>query len=395
MSKNHRLITSKPVGKDLVFGAKRRLGGLPVNVGGDWTPYLPDDDFQSISVETEACASFGTIHAVEILARKIFGVKENLSARYLAKISGTQHDGNDPHVVAETLRHKGVPTEEAWSNTADLDTWEKFYAEPPLSVKALALGFLQKYEFGHEYVKPDYASMLSALEYSPLGVAVWAWNGQDDKGNFTRPKGQGDDHWCVIYNRDIGKCWYVFDTYDKTHKTLAWDFGFSMVKRYTLSKAVIDETVMGLFIKLLKAILSLPNKIAFKLGFVGANLPTLQELAWGDPVAARHSARVVMDTFNLSWKEKDLLCAVIKAESGFDNNAVCKNRNEKGEVTSIDVGICQINSRYHCGEGADFPSTDYVVTHPAEVVAWMVKMYRLGHLNWWCAYQNGSYKKYL
>lgn len=116
---------------------------------------------------------------------------------------------------------------------------------------------------------------------------------------------------------------------------------------------------------------------------------------WDTPEKARHSARMVMDTFGLKWEEKDLLCAVIMAESGFKNTAKNLNKNEKGETTSTDWGICQINDRYHIGEKGSFPSVEYVLDNPDKVVSWMIKMYKKGHLNWWCAFSNESYKKYL
>ena len=116
---------------------------------------------------------------------------------------------------------------------------------------------------------------------------------------------------------------------------------------------------------------------------------------WDTHDNAKHSARVIMDTFGLTWDEKDLLCAVIEGESSFLNTAKNFNRNSKGQMTSTDWGICQINDRYHIGQGNDFPSVQYVLDNPSEVVAWMCKMYKAGHLNWWCAYANGYYKKFL
>jgi hypothetical protein len=118
-------------------------------------------------------------------------------------------------------------------------------------------------------------------------------------------------------------------------------------------------------------------------------------LLWDTPERARHSARVVMDTFGLTKKDKDLLCAVLMAESGFKNNATCKNKNAKGEVTSTDWGVAQINDFWHCGKGRTFPSAKYVVDHPEEAVAFMVKMHKAKKLNLWVAFNNGSYKKYL
>lgn len=121
----------------------------------------------------------------------------------------------------------------------------------------------------------------------------------------------------------------------------------------------------------------------------------METLKWDNPKDARHSARVIMDTFNLRWAEKDLLCAVIMQESGFKNTARNYNKNAQGVVTSTDYGICQINSRYHIGEGKTFPSVEYVLENPDKVVEWMVKTYQAGHLHWWCAYANGSYKQWL
>jgi hypothetical protein len=101
MSKNHAFITAQPVGKDLIFESKsRRLGGLPVNPSGQWDAFLPPDDVQNIGVEPEACASFGTLHAVETLARHQFNDATPYSDRFLAQVSGTTHQGNDPHLVA-------------------------------------------------------------------------------------------------------------------------------------------------------------------------------------------------------------------------------------------------------------------------------------------------------
>ena len=110
---------------------------------------------------------------------------------------------------------------------------------------------------------------------------------------------------------------------------------------------------------------------------------------------ARHSVRVICDEEQLSVEEKNLLCAVIMAESGFKNQAKCLNKNKEGVVTSTDWGVAQINDFYHIGEGLTFPSVQYVLDNPDKVIRWMIKMYRRGRLGWWIAYKNGSYKKYL
>lgn len=115
---------------------------------------------------------------------------------------------------------------------------------------------------------------------------------------------------------------------------------------------------------------------------------------WNTPTKARHSARVVMDTYGLTWQEKNLLSAVIMAESGFDINA--KNYNKVGgKVVSTDFGICQINDFYHIGEGKYFKSVEEVLTNPAKSVEFMIKQSRAGHLDWWIAFKNQSYLRFL
>ena len=124
------------------------------------------------------------------------------------------------------------------------------------------------------------------------------------------------------------------------------------------------------------------------------------------PHNAYHSTRVLCDQMGLSldhcvdvdgemYQPKDIICATIWGESEFDNSSKNINRNSKGVATSTDWGICQINDRYHIGIGNDFPSIQYVLDNPGKCVEWMIKMYQAGHIDWWCAHQNGWYKHFL
>lgn len=94
-----------------------------------------------------------------------------------------------------------------------------------------------------------------------------------------------------------------------------------------------------------------------------------------------------MDEFGLSWAEKDLLCAVIRAESSFDIKAV----NQQ----SGDYGICQINQFFWIGQGKYFSTIEEVFNYPEKSVRFMCEQYKKGHLDYWVAYKNGSYKAYL
>ena len=117
-------------------------------------------------------------------------------------------------------------------------------------------------------------------------------------------------------------------------------------------------------------------------------------MPWDGPTNNRHNLRAKCDLAGLLVDEKNTLSQVINCESGYDNHSVNYNRNNKGVVTSIDYGIFQINTRYHIGPQADFPSVEYVLQNPDKVCDWYIEMYKAGHLNWWCAFENGSYKNY-
>lgn len=119
---------------------------------------------------------------------------------------------------------------------------------------------------------------------------------------------------------------------------------------------------------------------------------------WNIPEVARHNVRVMCDKAGLSLISKNIITACIKQESDFLPNAVGKP-NSNG---TRDWGICQFNDGhnahgipYWIGEGADFPSTEYVLAYPEHCVRVMIREYKNGHINWWASYSTGAYKKWL
>lgn len=129
--------------------------------------------------------------------------------------------------------------------------------------------------------------------------------------------------------------------------------------------------------------------------FILQTLSMPSPFLWDTPVNARHSCRVIMDEYGLSWQAKNLLCAVIQAESGFNINAKNQNKDKTGKVLSTDWGICQINDYWHIGKGKGFASIEEVVNKPEKSVRFMVDMFRHGKLGLWCAFTNSSYKRFL
>jgi hypothetical protein len=112
-------------------------------------------------------------------------------------------------------------------------------------------------------------------------------------------------------------------------------------------------------------------------------------LDFSTPPRAFKSTRILCDEFGLSYDEKNLICAVIFHESGFNNKATNKNPN------STDWGICQINDKWHIGPLKTFPSIQYVLDNPEKIVRWMIKQYKAGNLEWWIAYKSGAYLAHL
>lgn len=229
--------------KDYILGGYGSLGGIILQQDGQWITWLPKgEDQYNFNFEPLACASFGTLNAVETLLRRIYGETSNFSDRFLAKNSNTTPQGNSPQTVAESLRLEGVCYEMEWPITADLTTWEKFYAVLSQSVKILATEFVAKFKFKHEYVGTTAAALKIGLQYSPLGVAVSAWQ-MGPNGLYISPFPV--NHWCVLVGYVDKEYWLVYDSYDENGdflKKLAWDYNFGLAKRYQITEQVTPQS---------------------------------------------------------------------------------------------------------------------------------------------------------
>lgn len=125
-----------------------------------------------------------------------------------------------------------------------------------------------------------------------------------------------------------------------------------------------------------------------------ATEPPKPKYVWSNRPSVIHSCRVIMDEHGLKWQDKATLCAVIKAESNFNTQAV-NNNFVNGKIASSDWGICQINDFWWIGDSKYFKSVEEVLNYPEKSVDFMCKMYTAGKLGLWCAHKNGSYKKYV
>ncbi len=224
------------------------LGGtLPKDIlqsNGQWLELLPVNEKQARdNFETYGCTTFGSLNALEILKKRVTNIEDNYSDRFTYITSQTQPPGNDPHIVAETIRKTGVISEQSLPFSDEINTFEKFdnIGTSPENFAREADEWLGKYHYLHEWVfdgdVPNKQELLKEyLQYSPLGVSVYAWV-QDSDGLYK--KYGEDNHWTCLVGYVENEYWIVFDSYPTTDgseiKHLAWNFDFGYAKRYLIS----------------------------------------------------------------------------------------------------------------------------------------------------------------
>lgn len=236
--------------KDEITDTDYVLGSLSIPTEtlqptGQWDKFIPADEIQRTEkYETANCTAFGTLNALEFLFKRLFGETKNWSERYVGIAAGTRPPGNSPQKVIETIRKVSGVIDDEFLPMSKAGTLEDYYSPDPLPVLLTWKGeeFIKNHKINHEWVYDDKRehnhkeAIKEALRYSPLGVAVAAWQYDFDKKIYIRPMGAEDNHWCVMFGYSEGQFWKIFDSYDRSIKNLDWDFGFERIKRYRIEK---------------------------------------------------------------------------------------------------------------------------------------------------------------
>jgi hypothetical protein len=206
-------------------------GNVPFQVlqkNGDWTDSLPVIEKQATPFfDTYNCTGFGATNQIEMYMFKRYGSTVNYSDRWVGIIAGTdpKTGGNDPQTVYEAIRKYGLIPEEMLPFNDSITSAEDFFSFKGADREACYRAgreWLSKYDFKHEWVfRPDssltdeekYHNMKVALKYSPLGVAVYAWQ-PDGRGvyiDFSSP-----NHWTSEYSfTDFQKYFDSYEPYTK------------------------------------------------------------------------------------------------------------------------------------------------------------------------------------
>jgi len=216
------------VPEDYSFGS---IGGDVLQESGSWMDYLPEFEHQRKSTDTQGCVSFGTLSALEMLHKRLYGVEPNYSDRFTVKLSGTTRTGNNPKSVIQSIRHDGTVKEEVWPFSKEM-SWNDYFAFIPSKLIKLGAKWLSEYKVGYEYVNGNEKELKKALKYSPIGVSVYAWNKNSD-GVYEEGF---PNHWCVLVRYNFENQPVIWDSYEEQLKVLVKGYRFKYCMRYTIEK---------------------------------------------------------------------------------------------------------------------------------------------------------------
>lgn len=140
---------------------------------GDWTPYLPLEEWQwhTIGFDTMACVTFSALNVLETLYFFKTGIRRNFSDRFTAVMSGTMKTGNYLWKVGDSIRKDGL-VDEADYPMIDNPTWDTYYVTPPIEVINKAKEFLKDWEVHYEVIDFTRESLLKHIKQAPIQVVI-------------------------------------------------------------------------------------------------------------------------------------------------------------------------------------------------------------------------------
>ncbi len=217
-----------------ISGGYSGIVGEPLEPDGQWKTPIYECQ-RNVYFDTMGCVTFATLNAIETIMMRRFGVEVNYSDRYIAKLSGTGRNGNWASNVVNEILRSGLVEEKVWAfDKFNFKTWEQYYADIPWDVIGTGKLWNNKYDFKHEWLPTtDDQVIMDALIYSPLTVAVHAWDAPVG-GIYQRSTGR-KNHYVLLTGFQETEYWKIFDHYDNCYKKLAWDFDFGEKMKFDIT----------------------------------------------------------------------------------------------------------------------------------------------------------------
>ena len=231
--KSKSLIVEAPLKEqDHVLGGP--IGGPEFSIqqpDGHWAPYSPEPELQRNDLgDLFMCVSFSKLNACEFIIKKLYGDIVNFSDLYLGVGSGTiPGRGNGKRTVAEWMRLHGAVLEGELAFTEKMTQKEAY---KPLTSELLAKGkkMLDVYQFPYKWLADNAPkTILDGLKYSPVQVDVLASYPTNKDGYVVWDKNNPTyAHEVIIFDYELNKCWYVFDSESQQFLKFAWSYPMGM-----------------------------------------------------------------------------------------------------------------------------------------------------------------------
>lgn len=171
---NHGVILGQRP-EDYIAGGFTFISFEERNPSGDWRPYLPVGEKQYGKEDWLACVSFSATSAIEIQEKFLTGKESNYSDRFIAKMSGTTHEGNYLYKVGDAIRNLGLVAETSYP-TSTTYTFDEYYADIPTDLlnQLLAEGktWKQKWLVKTEFVPATKEFMMKHIKHAPLQIVI-------------------------------------------------------------------------------------------------------------------------------------------------------------------------------------------------------------------------------
>lgn len=243
--------------------------------------------------------------------------------------------------------------------------------------------------------RPTSTAIRGDMDEVPVEIIYFGGSETDEA--YVNGKNMGNAYEYFVKHELSHALYLICDLDDKTHKYFYAGTPELVLADFT--ESALTLSVPRRLIKFLKRLIGIyqknPELISEVHEVVPVIAPETSKTAlydWSTPEKARHSVRVICDEEGLLWNDKNELCATVGAESGWKPRQRSLKPNFDG---TYDHGIVQLNEKYWIGEGKLYPNIEAVYNDPEGCIRWMCKQWKLGNKNWWYAFKNRSYMRFM